>query len=170
MPETSLKKSTLYDKYCKLSEMIYKGMNFICVLCLIIELISVLIMVTGRHVFNKVPAWCDQLSLMALVWMVILSITLALYKESHMRVELIDRVLPEKTVNILKYISNVIILIFSVLMTYHGAVLVELTWKNKMSGFRVPQGLMYLPLVICGVVSVYMCIFCIVRRMKEGKK
>ncbi len=161
---------TLYEKYCKLSELIYKIMNLICVLCLITELVSVMIMVTGRYIFNKVPSWCDQLSLMALVWMVILSITLALYKESHMRVELIDRLLPPKVINILKYLSNVIILIFSVLMIYHGSVLVELTWKAKLSGFRVPQGLMYLPLVICGVVSVYMCIFCIVRRMKEGRE
>ena len=169
MQETSARK-TLYEKYCKLSEIIYTTMNLICVLCLITELVSVVIMVAGRYIFNKVPAWCDQLSLMALVWMVILSITLALYKESHMRVELIDRVLPAKAVDVLKYISNVIILVFSALMTYHGAVLVELTWKTKLSGFRVSQGLMYLPLVICGVISVYMCIFCIIRRMKEGRK
>ena len=169
MQETSATK-TLYEKYCRLSEIIYKIMNAICVLCLITELVSVMIMVTGRYIFNKVPSWCDQLSLMALVWMVILSITLALYKESHMRVELIDTVLPPKAINVLKYISNVIILIFSVLMTYHGSILVELTWKMKLSGFRVPQGLMYLPLVICGVVSVYMCIFCIIRRIKEGRE
>ena len=169
MRETSAK-TTLYEKYCKLSELIYKFMNLVCVLCLITELVAVMIMVTGRYVFNKVPSWCDQLSLMALVWMVILSITLALYKETHMRVELIDTALPPKAINVLKYISNIIILVFSVLMTYHGSVLVELTWKTKLSGFRVSQGLMYLPLVICGVVSAYMCIFCIIRRMKEGRK
>lgn len=163
-------KSTLYQKYCKLSEWIYKIMNFICVLCLIVELAAVLIMVVGRYVFNKVPVWCDQLSLMALVWMVILSITLALYRETHMRVELIDRLFSPKAIQALKYISNVIILIFSAVMTYHGTVLVELTWNTRLSGFRVPQGLMYLPLVLCGAVSVYMSVFCMVRRGKESGK
>lgn len=163
-------RNTLYERYCKISEIIYRAMNFICIACLVVELASVLIMVVGRYVFNAVPAWCDQLSLLALVWMVILSITLALYKESHMRVEVIDRVLSPRTVHALKYVSNVIVLIFSVLMTCHGAVLVELTWKVKLSGLRVSQGLMYLPLVICGVVSIYMCVFCIIRRVWEGRR
>lgn len=163
-------KLTLYQQYSKLSEWIYRVTTFICVLCLGVELVSVLIMVLGRYVFNKVPIWCDQLSLMSLVWMVILSITLSLYKENHMKVELIDKVLPPKAVAALKYFSNIVICGFSVLMVYHGAVMFNLTRHAKLSGFRVSQGLLYLPLIICGVLSIYMMVFCVVRRIVEGMK
>lgn len=159
---------TAYQVYCKITGYIYRLMNFICVLCLAIELISVMVMVIGRYVFSSVPAWADQLSLMALVWMVIISITLSLYDESHMRVELIDKALPPKVIEALKYVSNILICIFSVLMTYHGAVLFQLTKDTTLSGFNVSQGLMYLPLIVCGVGSIYMSVFCMIRRKKEG--
>lgn len=161
-------RSSLYQKYCTLTGYVYKLMNFICVMCLAVEIVSVTVMVTGRYVFNKVPLWCDQMSLMALVWMAIISVTLSLYDENHMRVELIDKLLPKKAINVLKYFSNAIICVFSALMVRHGITLVDLNKSITMSGFRVSQALLYLPLVICGLGSVYMCIFCIVRRVKEG--
>lgn len=159
-----------YQIYSKLTKVIYDIMNAICVLCLATELVSVLVMVVGRYVFNKVPSWCDQLALLALVWMVILSIALAIYHESHMRVELIDQLASKKVVTVLKYIANVAGLIFSILMVQHGFVLVNLVKVAKISGLKISQSFLYLPLIICGIASIYMSIFCMVRRVVEGDK
>ena len=159
-----------YQIYSKLTKIIYSVINAICVLCLATELVSVLVMVVGRYVFNKVPSWCDQLALLALVWMVVLSITLAIYHESHMRVELADAFAPKKVLTALKYLANIAGLIFSVLMVYHGFVLVDLVKVAKISGLKISQSFQYLPLVICGIVSIHMSIFCIVRRIVEGEK
>lgn len=100
-------KRTAYEVYCTVTGWVYKILNAVCVACLGIELFAVIVMVVGRFVFNSVPLWTDQLSLMALVWMSMVSITLALYDESHMRVELVDRFLPPQAVIALKYLSNV---------------------------------------------------------------
>lgn len=161
--------NSLYEKYCRLTLWVYKCLNCLCVLCLGVELFAVIVMVVGRFVFNSVPLWTDQLSLMALVWMAIVSVTLALYDESHMRVELFDRKLPPKVITTLKYLSNVLIGVFSAFMVKEGIVLFRLTSGVHLSGLRVSQGLMYLPLIVGGVGSIYMCIFCVVRRIKEGK-
>ena len=161
-------KRSFFELYSKTTDGLYKLLNALCVVCLFTELISVMIMVTGRFIFNKVPLWCDQLSLMALVWMAMLSITLGVCKESHMRVELIDNILPAKGILVLRLIANVLVLIFSFFMITEGAALVKLTWKVKLSGFRVTKALMYIPLVICGVVSVYMCIFNIYKKIREA--
>ena len=159
-----------YQIYSKLTKVIYDIMNAICVLCLATELVSVLVMVVGRYVFNKVPSWCDQLSLLALVWMVVLSIALAIYHESHMRVELVDAFASKKVITALKYLANVAGLIFSILMVWHGFVLVDLVKVAKIAGLKISQSYLYLPLIICGIVSVHMSIFCIVRRVVEGDK
>ena len=159
-----------YQAYSKLTKVIYSILNAICVLCLATELVSVLVMVVGRYVFNKVPSWCDQLALLALVWMVVLSIALAIYHESHMRVELIDTFVSKKAVTGLKYFANIASLIFSVLMIYHGFVLVDLVKVAKISGLKISQSYLYVPLVICGVISTHMSIFCMVRRVVEGDK
>lgn len=161
-------KTGAYERYCKITDAIYKCMVFLCVCCLAVEIFSVLVMVVGRYIFNNVPVWCDQLSLMALIWMAILSINLAVYDETHMRVELIDRLLPARIIAGLKYFNNLIILAFSALMIYHGYIMVELTRKVTISGFRVSQAWMYFPLILCGLTSVHMSLFCIVRRWKEG--
>lgn len=162
-------KKSIYEVYCKITEWIYKSLTAVCVICLGVELFAVIVMVSGRFLFNSVPLWSDQLSLMALVWMAMISITLALYDESHMRVELIDRVLPEKAVRAIKYVANVLVAVFSFFMITEGLELFELTKGVRLSGFRVSKGLMYIPLIICGIGSVYMSVFCIIRRIKEGK-
>lgn len=159
-----------YQVYSKLTKVIYDIVNAICVLCLATELVSVLVMVVGRYIFNKVPNWCDQLALLALVWMVVLSISLAIYHESHMRVELADAFAPKKVLTVLKYLANIAGLIFSIMMVWHGFVLVDLVKVAKISGLKISQSYQYLPLVICGIVSSYMSIFCIVRRVVEGEK
>lgn len=158
-----------YEKYKKVSAVVYEILCFICVLCLGIELFSVFVMVCGRYIFNNVPTWCDQLSYMALVWMSIISIALGLYNADHMRVEIFDRIFPEKLITVLKYLSNIIIIIFSVLMIKYGMILIELTKKVILSGFRVSTSLMYWPLVICGISSIYISVFCMVRRYMEGE-
>lgn len=159
---------TAYEWYCRVTVWVYKALNLICVLCLGTELCSVIVMVVGRYVFNSVPLWADQMSLLALVWMAMISVTLALYDESHMRMELIDRLLPPKAVTALQYLSNLLVGGFSIFMITEGAALFDLTKGVSLSGLHVSKGLMYLPLILGGIGSVYMCIFCIVRRIKEG--
>ena len=61
-------------------------------------------------------------------------------------------------------------LIFSVLMVWHGFVLVDLVKVAKIAGLKISQSYLYLPLIICGIASVHMSIFCIVRRVVEGEK
>lgn len=163
-------KVSWYDKYCKLTKSVNEILCIICVLALAVELMSVSVMVVGRYVFNYVPQWTEQMSLMALAWMSIISIAMGLYKEDHMRVEIFDKVFPAKFVTFLKYASNVTIIVFSALMIKYGIVLVNLTKKILLSGFRVSTGLMYFPLIVCGVSSIYMSVFCMVRRYMEEKK
>ena len=160
---------SLYDRYCDITRVINEILSVICVLSLAAEFFSVIIMVVGRYVFNSVPLWTERLSVIALVWMSIVSISIGLYHDEHMRVEIFDNVFPPKFVEFLKYLSNIIIIIFSVLMIKYGVTLVNLTKKVLLSGFPVSTAFMYIPLVICGVSSIYMSIFCMVRRYKEGK-
>ncbi len=162
----SVQKSTLYEKYCKATAVVYKFLLAVCVLCLGIEIVSVFIMVTGRFLFNTVPLWCDQMSLIALVWMALISVSLAFYDGSHMRVELLDMFAPKVFIDILKYLSNILITAVSVAMIFQGYKLFDLTKNYTLSGFRVSEGLYYIPLMICGLGSVYMNIFCMIRRMK----
>ena len=160
--------NSFYKKYCAVTKVVNEVLAACCVFSLAVELFAVMVLVVGRYVFSNVPIWADQLSMMALAWMSILSIGLGLYDGSHMRVEALDRVFPSKFVTFLKYASNVMIIIFSVLMVKYGIVLVDLTKNVLLSGFQVPTALMYLPLIFCGISSIYISIFCMVRRYKEG--
>ena len=162
----STQKNTICEKYSKVTKIVYRILLAVCVLCLAIEIVSVFIMVTGRFLFNVVPLWCDQMSLIALVWMALISVSLAFYDGSHMRVELLDMFAPKWVIDLLKYLANVLIIIVSVMMVFQGYKLFDLTKNYTLSGFRVSEGLYYIPLMICGLGSVYMNIFCIIRRMK----
>lgn len=167
--ENSTPKTSLYEKYCKVTKAVYMFLLAICVFCLIMEIVSVTVMVTGRFVFNDVPLWCDQMSLIALVWMALISISLAFYDESHMRVELVDMFAPKWVIDGLSHMANILISIVSVMMIFQGYKLFDLTKNYMLSGFKVSEGLYYIPLMIGGLGSVYMNIFCIVRRIKGGE-
>ena len=75
----------------------YKIMLFICKLLLIADILITSVTVAGRYLpFFTAPHWGEEIVLTLMVYMAVLSATLAIRKRSHIRMTAFDKYLPKK--------------------------------------------------------------------------
>lgn len=139
-----------YRGVLKAASLYNRLINFICVVLLTAQTLSILIMVGGRYIFNKVPAWSEQFALFCMIWFAMFSIALAVRDDSHVKMEVIDSMVSPKTLLGFKLFGNLCTMGFGAIMVIFGCRLSELTWATKLSAFRVPTGLQYFSAVAGG--------------------
>lgn len=134
----------------KIADVYNSIINFICVVLLTAQTVSVLIMVVGRYVFSNVPQWTEQFALFCMTWFAMFSIALGVRDDSHVKMEVIDRLLSERSLRFVKLFGSICTAIFGFVMVRYGLGLTKLTWPTRMSVFPVPQGLKYFSAVAGG--------------------
>lgn len=132
-----------YQGVLKVADVYNKIINFICVVLLTAQTISILIMVFGRYLFNNVPQWTEQFALFCMIWFAMFSIALGVRDDSHVKMEVIDNLVSPKVLNYFKLFGNICTAVFGFVMVRYGIPLVKLTWGTKLSAFRVPTGVQY---------------------------
>ena len=135
----------------------YKIMLFICKLLLIADIVITSWSVLGRYVsFVSDPHWSEEIILTFMVYMAVLSATLAIRKRSHIRMTAFDKYLPRKVLLVLDLLADIAVLILGVILLVQGAKVIDpngnIAKFAKYSSLpNLSQTWMYLPVVIAGV-------------------
>ena len=135
----------------------YKIMLFICKLLLIADIVITSWSVLGRYVsFISDPHWSEDMVLTFMVYMAVLSATLAIRKRSHIRMTAFDKYLPRKVLLVLDLLADIAVLILGVILVVQGSKVVSPTGNiakfAKYSSIpTLSQTWMYLPVAIAGV-------------------
>lgn len=128
-----------------------KSINLFCVIFLFIQVLSIIVMVFGRYLFRYVPRGTEQLSLFCMVWFSLLSISLSIRDDSHIKMEIMDAIFPKKHIVYFQYFAAIMTFLFSIYMVFYGMDLYELTRTTMMSGVRVSEGWLYFSLPVSGI-------------------
>lgn len=125
------------------AEILYQIVNAVCNTLLMIQIVAVTIVVGGRFVFSRSPAWGEELSLLAMVWFTMLSVGIGFRNENHIRMTVLDRVLPQKALMVLAIINDLTIFAFAAVLIKHGTdvVILNLNWMS--SALRLSMGILY---------------------------
>lgn len=163
-----------YKALLKVSDICNTIINFCCVLLLTAQTLSIIMMVFGRYIFNKVPAWTEQFAIFCMVWFAMFSIALGVRNDAHVKVELVDAFVKPKVLLIFKLFACMATIVFGFIMVRYGVALSQMTWKSMLSAFRVPVGLQYASAVAGGVFMLFngvvYCIELIAKEQKIGKE
>ena len=109
------------DKVKVVYDIAEKVMMFICKLLLIADILVTCYIVIGRYIsFIPAPVWGEQVVLTLMVYMAVLSATLAIRSNSHVRMTCFDRYLPKKAVMVLDIISDLLVMALGYVMLVHG--------------------------------------------------
>lgn len=149
-----IQKKSWYQAVLKIANVYNSVINFICVVLLTAQAISILIMVGGRYIFSKVPPWSEQFALFCMIWFSMFSIALAVRTDAHVKMEVIDNLVSPKTLLGFKIFGNICTMIFGVIMVVFGVKISALTWGTMLSAFRVPTGLQYFSAVAGGLFMI----------------
>lgn len=94
---------------------------YIGVIIVIGMLIILTVQVVARYVTGVSFAWIDEVSRYGLVWLAYLAAVYAIYTESHIKVDILLKVWPQKVRKIIKHISTILFFIYAVAVAYYSA-------------------------------------------------
>ena len=135
----------------------YKIMLFICKLLLIADIIITSVTVAGRYFpFFTAPHWGEEMVLTLMVYMAVLSATLAIRKRTHIRMTAFDQYLPKKAIICLDLLADLAVLILGIILVKYGYEVIKPTGNiakfAKYSSLpKLSQIWMYLPVPIAGL-------------------
>lgn len=109
------------DRIRPVYDVTYKVIMFLCKLLLVIDILVTSFAVAGRYIpFIPDPSWTEQVVLTCMVYMAVLSATLAIRKEAHIRMTALDRYLPKKLIMVLDVLADVAVLVLGIIFLYYG--------------------------------------------------
>lgn len=146
------------DRIKPFFDVAYKLIMVVCKLLLISEILLGAIMVAGRYIFKTQPSWCTELILTCMIYMTMLSASLALRRNAHIRMTAFDKYLPEKVLHFLDFLADVGIFAFAIFMIVDG-------WKycSAAKGFftslpTVSRFWLYFPIPLAGAcILIFQC-------------
>ena len=109
------------DKIKPVYDIVEKIMMIICKLLLIGDILVTCYIVVGRYIsFIDPPVWGEQVVLTLMVYMAVLSATIAIRNNAHIRMTSFDRYLPKKVLMSLELVSDILVLVLGYVMLKHG--------------------------------------------------
>lgn len=131
-----------------------KLVMLICKLLLIADIAITSMSVAGRYIeWIPDPAWSEQMVLTFMVYMAVLSATLAIRKRAHIRMTAFDEYLPEGLVKFLDLVSDIAVLALGVVMLVYGIKVCQSPLARFGRYESIPtlsRFWMYLPIPIAG--------------------
>lgn len=123
-----------------------------------------------RYVVNKPLAWSEELARFLSIYLVYIASSVVLRDDSHMSMDYVVQLLPEKTRAIVDIIGKVIISSFLVLAIIKSFTIVRITFYQVSPSLNIPMGIIYAALPISFSLMLIDFITRIILTQREGDK
>ena len=131
----------------------YKVLMFICKLLLIGDIVITAWAVAGRYIpFISDPHWSEEIVLTLMVYMAVLSATLAIRRGAHIRMTAFDSYLPKKTLLVSDILADIAVLVLGIVLVYYGIKFCNspLSMRGKYASLPLSKFWQYLPIPVAG--------------------
>jgi len=108
----------------------------------------VLLQVFFRYVLNESLFWAEELVRGAMLWGVMLSSALVAASRAHIRIEVLELMLPHGGRRILNWITNTLTLAFVLTLAWAGIELIDRTWFQHSPLLDVPKWTVYMAIPV----------------------
>lgn len=110
--------------------------------------------VIGRYLFNDTPTWAEALALLLVLYVTAFGVAVGVREAGHIGLESLVVLLPEPVQRVVALLVHALTALFGALMATAGWEWATLKWTEVKPMLGVPEGLDYLPLLLCGVLIV----------------
>lgn len=153
----------------KLNALFYKVSKKLGAFVLLVLVVVITISVVSRYFLNSPLTWTEELCTFLFIWFSFLGATLATYEKRHVSVDFVVNRLPKTANRIVKLFSNLLILIFFVLLIV-GSFILFPTMPHKSVALRIPRYCYYFPIMLSSVMMFCMYLADTLEFMQEWLK
>lgn len=143
------------EKIKPLYDWTYKILMFVCKILLIGDILITCWSVAGRYIpFITDPHWSEEIVLTLMVYMTVLSASLAIRRAAHIRMTAFDRYLPDKVIKALDLLADIAVLVLGVYLVVYGIRFCNspLSIRGKYASIpTLSKFWQYLPVPVAGV-------------------
>jgi len=126
--------------------------RFVTVTVGVVMVSSLIAGVFFRYVMQDSLAWSDEVAMLCFSWMTLLAAALLVREGGHVRVELIESVLPGPMVRLLRALIALGIFVMGLYMVWTGWSYLGLTEGELSAAMRYPMSLRYVALPVSGAL------------------
>ena len=143
------------EKIRPLYDWTYKIIMFICKLLLVGDILITSWAVAGRYIpFITDPHWSEEVVLTFMVYMAVLSATLAIRKGAHIRMTAFDTYLPKKVLTVSDILADLAVMILGIILVVYGIRFCNspLSLRGKYASIpTLSKVWQYLPVPVAGI-------------------
>jgi TRAP-type C4-dicarboxylate transport system permease small subunit len=121
-------------------DLVEKAVEYIVTVLIFGILVTTLMQVISRYVFNAPFMWTEELARNLGIWLVLLCTGLVVREERHLSFD----ILPEAWKPVLRLIANLAIIFFSVSLIKGSIAFVRVSLGMKSSALQIPLWILYL--------------------------
>lgn len=150
-----------------LKKMLDKFIESFIVILLVIMVIVALWQVISRYVFNSPSTISEELLRYCLIWLAMLGSAYMFGLREHMAMTFFVEKFNEVVRHKLSIISEIIIMLFSILVLGYGGInITMLTMRQASAALGIPMGYIYSVLPLSGVLIIFYSILNIINLIK----
>lgn len=152
----------------KFRNILDKIISTICVVIFIAMVLLTTYQVIVRYVFSSPSSISEVLTRYLFVWLILLSATYVFGKRDHICITAVVGNLEGSSKKIVNIFGECVVIIFSVLvLIYGGGSISSINMVQYDSILKIPTGLIYSIIPVCGVLIVFYSILNIIHYAKE---
>lgn len=120
--------------------------------------------------FAKRPlVWAEEFALISMVWLTFIGASLAYEANSHLAVDLLLIILPNKATKVVELITEFIVMPFFIVLTVGGIKMMITTAKSITPALHISVAFQYMPAFVGGAIMVMFNIEKIITKIKNLK-
>ncbi|MFS0673897.1 TRAP transporter small permease [Ornithinibacillus sp. 179-J 7C1 HS] len=139
----------------KLDNILVKTLYYVCGLLMFLMVSVVTAQVISRYLFNSPFTWTEELARYTFVWVSFLGMAIAVKYGSHIALDMLARKLTGISRKSLMVFNNLLVLVFSGILTYSGFEFVKLGARQTSPSLSLPMDIVYLVIPISGILLIY---------------
>ncbi len=147
----------------KIKKVLDKVLMTVCIVVFIAMVLLTTYQVGMRYLFKSPSSISETLTRYLFVWLVILSATFVFGQRDHICITFVKDKFTGAAKKILDLVINVITIVFSLLiMVYGGAVITQMNMLQYDSILKIPTGIIYSVIPVCGVLIIFYSVLSII--------
>ena len=153
----------------KLNAAFYKVSKKLGAFVLLVLVAVITVSIVARYFFNNPFTWTEELCTFLFIWFSFLGATLATYEKRHVSVDMIVSRLPRTVNNIIKVCTNLLILVFFVLLIV-GSFILFPTMLHTSVALRITKYGYYIPIAASSAMMFCMYLADTVEFIRDWRK